>query len=325
MFRFLTLALLAGAAIPAAAVAQDNERGDRGRFRAERATAAGDVYTRAQRPERPARVVQPAPASAPAAVQTQPDRGSWRGNRGDGGQRGGWRGERGDGGQRGWRGTPPTTPPATVPQPQPVPQARDRGMAGALGLDRDRGERRDWNRGDGNRRDWDRGRSGDRRDWNRNDNRRDWNRNQGRRDWNDRRWNDGRGWNQGWDNRGWDNRGWDGDRRWDGNRGNRGGWDRGWRNDRRYDWQRYRTTNRFAYRWPQYFAPRGWTYGYRQFDIGSTLFAGLFAQNYWIGNPYDYRLPPVEWPFQWVRYYDDALLVDTETGQVADVIPGIFW
>ena len=226
----------------------------------------------------------------------------WRGNRGGDGNRGSWNGNRGGDGNRGWRGGDrPAIPPA-VTAPPPVAQSRDRG------------DRRNWSGGDNGRRDWNRN-DAQRNDWNRNDaQRRDWNRNDGRRDWNDRRWDNN-------NDRRWDNN----DRRWDGNRGYRGSWDRGWRNDRRYNWQGYRASNRYAYRWPTYYAPRGWNYGYRRFDIGATLFAGLFAQNYWIDNPYDYRLPPVDWPFQWVRYYDDALLVDTTTGQVVDVIPGIFW
>jgi len=36
-------------------------------------------------------------------------------------------------------------------------------------------------------------------------------------------------------------------------------------------------------------------------------------------------LPVVEWPLRWVRYYDDALLVDTTTGEVIDVIQNFFF
>lgn len=291
MIRFLTLALLASAALPVAAPAQDNNRSERREARA------------AQRAER-----QAARAAAPAAAaqpQARPDRGAMRGNRGGDGQgwrnnaavapaavaqpqarpdRGNWRGNRVADGQR-WRNNA-----AAVAQPQPQQQVRprNRGMAESLGLGRDRTQNRDWDRNNDGR-----------RDFNRNDQRRDYNRTEQRRDWNNN------------------------DRRWSGNRASN--WNRSWRNDRRFDWQGYRNSNRYAYRLPRYYAPSGWGYGYRSFGIGTTLFAGLFAQNYWINDPYNYRLPPAEWPFQWVRYYDDALLVDTETGQVVDSIPGIFW
>ena len=51
----------------------------------------------------------------------------------------------------------------------------------------------------------------------------------------------------------------------------------------------------------------------------------LWSENYWIDDPYEYRLPPVEWPYRWVRYYNDALLIDTESGQVVDTVYDIFW
>ena len=160
---------------------------------------------------------------------------------------------------------------------------------------------------------WDGNRGGnDRRDWNRDGNRGgqwdrgnpNWNRN------NDRGWNDR---NRGWDN----NRGW---------RGNdRGRWNNGWRNDRRYDWRDYRNSNRGIYRLPRYYAPSGWGYGYRRFTIGYTLSSILFSSQYWINDPYYYRLPEVYGPYRWVRYYNDALLVDVETGEVVDTIYDIFW
>ncbi|MFD1787135.1 RcnB family protein [Sphingomonas floccifaciens] len=151
-----------------------------------------------------------------------------------------------------------------------------------------------------------RDRQDDRRDFRdeRRDDRRDFARDQRRGDW-----NRGNGWNQG--NHDW----------------NRGGqrWSRDWRNDRRYDWQGWRGNNRQAYRLPRYFAPRGYNYGYQRFGIGVTLGSILFSQNYWINDPWDYRLPPAYGPYRWVRYYNDAILVDIDTGEVVDVIYDIFW
>jgi hypothetical protein len=51
----------------------------------------------------------------------------------------------------------------------------------------------------------------------------------------------------------------------------------------------------------------------------------FFGQNYWISDPFYYRLPEVYGPYRWVRYYDDALLVDIYSGQVVDVIYDFFW
>jgi hypothetical protein len=36
-------------------------------------------------------------------------------------------------------------------------------------------------------------------------------------------------------------------------------------------------------------------------------------------------LPPAYGPYRWVRYYNDALLVDIYTGRVVDTVYDIFW
>ncbi len=135
--------------------------------------------------------------------------------------------------------------------------------------------------------------------------------------WNERdqRWNGGNDWRVGRDRDGWNDRG-GYDRR---------DWNRDWRRDRRYDWRGYRQTNRSVYRLPRYYAPQGYYGGYRRFGIGFTLSSILFGQDYWIDDPYNYRLPDAYGPYRWVRYYNDALLVDLETGEVVDVEYDIFW
>jgi hypothetical protein len=96
-----------------------------------------------------------------------------------------------------------------------------------------------------------------------------------------------------------------------------------WRSDRRYDWRRYRDRNRSHFRLGIYFDPFGWNY--RRYNIGWRLWPSYYSQNYWLNDPYMYRLPYAPWPYKWVRYYDDALLVNVYTGQVADVIYDFFW
>ena len=117
-----------------------------------------------------------------------------------------------------------------------------------------------------------------------------------------------------------DRRDWRNDRRND-----RGDWRRDWRNDRRYDWNRYRNQNRFVFRLNPYYSPYGYGYSYRRFGIGSILDSLLFGRNYWISDPYQYRLPPAPPGYQWVRYYNDVILVDTWNGRVVDVIYDFFW
>jgi len=168
---------------------------------------------------------------------------------------------------------------------------------------RDRGDRTRWN--------------GDRSQFNRGN--RDWNTSRSRTDWNG---NDRNRWNSNDRDR---NRNWSGDRnRWDNDR-NRGRWNNNWRNDRRYDWRGYRSSNRNIYRLPRYYAPSSWGYGYRRFSIGFFLDSMLYSSSYWINDPFYYRLPDVDGPYRWVRYYNDALLVDIYSGEVVDVIYDIFW
>lgn len=100
-------------------------------------------------------------------------------------------------------------------------------------------------------------------------------------------------------------------------------WNRDWRGDRRYDWQRYRYSNRGLFHTGRYYAPyRG--YNYRRLSIGLFLDAPFYASNYWISDPYQYRLPPAYEGTRWVRYYNDVLLIDAYSGEVVDVIYDFF-
>ncbi|HWW59039.1 MAG TPA: RcnB family protein [Sphingopyxis sp.] len=152
---------------------------------------------------------------------------------------------------------------------------------------------------------YDRNRNGDLdRRWDRNDNNRvDRRYDRNRNGYVDRRYRDGR--NDRWDR-------------------NNSRWNRDWRSDRRYDWRSYRDRNRSHYRMPRYYNPyRG--YGYTRFSIGFSLNSLFYSQRYWINDPGYYRLPPAYGGYRWIRYYDDALLVDTYSGEVVDVIHDFFW
>ena len=101
-------------------------------------------------------------------------------------------------------------------------------------------------------------------------------------------------------------------------------WDRdSWRHDRRYDWRRWRERNRSLFHIGLYIDPFGW--GYNRWGIGSRLYPHYYRSSYWISDPWRYRLPEVYGPYRWVRYHDDALLIDTWSGEVVDVIYNFFW
>lgn len=100
-------------------------------------------------------------------------------------------------------------------------------------------------------------------------------------------------------------------------------WSNNWRDDRRYDWRDYRRHHHSTFHIGFYFDPFG--YGYQRYGIGSFLYPSYYQSSFWINDPWQYRLPPVYGPYRWVRYHDDALLIDTWSGQVVDVIYDFFW
>lgn len=100
-------------------------------------------------------------------------------------------------------------------------------------------------------------------------------------------------------------------------------WSNHWRHDRTYDWRHYRDRNRSVFRLGRYYDP--YRYGYRRFSIGFSLFPNYYQSSYWLNDPWMYRLPPAYGPYRWVRYYNDALLVNIYTGQVVDVEYDFFW
>lgn len=100
-------------------------------------------------------------------------------------------------------------------------------------------------------------------------------------------------------------------------------WSRNWHQDRRYDWRHYRANNRSLFHFNVYWDPYG--YRYRRWQVGWMMWPSYYQQSYWLDDPWMYRLPPVYGPYRWVRYWDDALLVNIYTGQVVDVLYDFFW
>lgn len=105
--------------------------------------------------------------------------------------------------------------------------------------------------------------------------------------------------------------------------GNYNRWSHNWRHDRRYDWRSHRNRHRSAFRIGFYYDPFGWNY--RRWSIGSYMYPSYYRSSFWLNDPWQYRLPPAYGPYRWVRYWNDALLVNTYTGEVVDVIHGFFW
>ena len=100
-------------------------------------------------------------------------------------------------------------------------------------------------------------------------------------------------------------------------------WHSSWHRDHRYNWRDHRRRNRFLFRLGFYFDPFGWSY--RRYDRGWRLWPSYYDSSYWLRDPLMYRLPHAPYPYQWVRYWNDALLVDTYSGEVVDVVHDVFW
>ncbi len=99
-------------------------------------------------------------------------------------------------------------------------------------------------------------------------------------------------------------------------------WGSSWHNDRRYNWRDHRRRFGSLFRLGFYYDPFGWSY--RRYDRGWRLWPSYYDSSYWLRDPSMYRLPYAPYPYKWVRYWDDALLVDTYSGQVVDVVHNFF-
>ncbi len=110
----------------------------------------------------------------------------------------------------------------------------------------------------------------------------------------------------------------------DGHRYSYRNWNDGWRQDNRYNWYNYRQSYGDIYRMGRYHSPYR-HHSYSRLGIGVYLDSMFFGSSYWIDDPWRYRLPAAYGPYRWVRYYDDALLVDVYSGEVVDVVYDFFW
>ncbi|MEJ0028780.1 MAG: RcnB family protein [Rhizomicrobium sp.] len=99
------------------------------------------------------------------------------------------------------------------------------------------------------------------------------------------------------------------------------------------NWNQYpRTFNRGTYQrnltaprqfhWQTYNRPSGWYY--RRWVFGQVFPTIFRAQNYWLTDYWMFNLPVPPYGYVWVRYDDDAVLIDKQTGVVLQVVYGLF-
>lgn len=99
-------------------------------------------------------------------------------------------------------------------------------------------------------------------------------------------------------------------------------WSTNWRNDHRFDWRDRRRHHRSLFHLGLFIDPFGWDY--QPFSIGYRMWPQYYGNQYWI-DPSLYGLPYPPPGCVWIRYWDDAILVDTFSGTTLDVIPNFFW
>ncbi len=91
--------------------------------------------------------------------------------------------------------------------------------------------------------------------------------------------------------------------------GDRRGFDQNLRSQHRFHQDRYRN-------------PNGWySHSWRH---GDFLPRGFWARDYWLMSYWLYDLSPPPYGYVWVRYGGDALLIDQRTGEIVEVVSGIF-
>jgi Ni/Co efflux regulator RcnB len=95
------------------------------------------------------------------------------------------------------------------------------------------------------------------------------------------------------------------------------------RRDLHQDQRDLREHHRDAFRAGRYMGPQGFVY--RPVVIGFRFDPIFYSSRYWINNPFNYRLPPAGYGMRWIRYGNDAILINMRTGRVVQVYRDFFW
>jgi Ni/Co efflux regulator RcnB len=113
----------------------------------------------------------------------------------------------------------------------------------------------------------------------------------------------------------------------------------------RYDWNKYKPGHRppavthrprldlhiwhrnfnapKRFHWRPYRRPHGWYY--RRWTFGMILPNLFWGRDHWITDYWNYGLADPPYGYVWVRYGDDALLVNVTTGYVLQAVYGLFY
>lgn len=82
-------------------------------------------------------------------------------------------------------------------------------------------------------------------------------------------------------------------------------------------------TAQHRFHYGNYNRPSGWTY--RRWNHGQFLPRLFFAQTFWLNDWWLFDLPIPPYGYEWVRYGDDALLVNIDTGEILQVEYDVFY
>ena len=86
-------------------------------------------------------------------------------------------------------------------------------------------------------------------------------------------------------------------------------WHRNFRAEKRYHWRPYNK-------------PRGWYY--RRWAFGMIFPVIFWQRDYWITDYWNFGLPNPPYGYVWVRYGDDAVLVNVRTGYILQIVYSLF-
>ena len=89
---------------------------------------------------------------------------------------------------------------------------------------------------------------------------------------------------------------------------------------RPFQWNQYAD---HSYRGQPYQPPRGWYE--RRWAYGQILPAPFWARNYWLVNYWGFGLVDPPYGYVWVRYGNDALMVNIITGQILGSVYWLFY
>jgi Ni/Co efflux regulator RcnB len=94
---------------------------------------------------------------------------------------------------------------------------------------------------------------------------------------------------------------------------------------RNFDVSPYQRNFRAArrYHWVPYARPPGWYY--RRWVFGDIFPRSFWVSSYWITDYWQFGLMDPPYGYVWVRYGDDAVLVDVQSGRILRVVYSVFF